>query len=679
MQDKKTHQFTNSLVNSASPYLLQHAHNPVNWYSWGEEALTKAKVENKLILISIGYSACHWCHVMEKESFENEHLANIMNQNFVCIKVDREERPDIDQIYMNAVQLMSGQGGWPLNCFALPDGRPIYGGTYFPPSNWERVLKTVADLYQNDKEKVLDYAQKLTNGIKMSDTVKINFSEKIDKKILLEAVEDWKQMTDDDWGGPNRAPKFPLPNNYLFLLRQAIFENDKALLEHVFLTLDKMAYGAIYDQIGGGFARYSVDIYWKIPHFEKMLYDNAQLLSLYSKAFTHSKNNLYKEIVFQTIDFIEREMSESFGAWYSALDADSEGEEGKFYVWKREELLTIFESIGRKDLFDFVSKYYNINEFGYWEEENYVLIRNQSDEDFCNQFKYKKEDLIANKKEVQEILLKERTKRIRPGLDNKVLTSWNALCAEGYIDSFLAFGEQKHLDRAEKNLNYLFENNIMKDGGIYHLYKNEKNAIIGFLEDYAFTISACLKMYQAKFDKKWLDKAVVLKDYAMSHFYDDTTGMFFFTSSKAETLIARKFEISDNVIPASNSVMANNLFEISKFTDDFSAEKLAIGMLKSVLKPLKDYASGYSNWAILFQKLEYPFKEIIATGEKSEEMILEIQKSQIFNAVFAATKNQENLPLFKNRCVEGKNLIYVCENKSCQFPFENLEDFFRNI
>jgi len=380
--DKKMpeqYKYTNNLINETSPYLLQHAHNPVNWYAWNKETLELAKKENKLIIISIGYSSCHWCHVMEHESFENEEVAKVMNENFISIKVDREERPDIDQVYMNAVQLMTGRGGWPLNCIALPDGRPIWGGTYFPKENWINALNQLADLYKNTPEKAIEYAEKLTEGVKNSELVhfKKTHTENTFSNLNL-AVQKWEATMDFDLGGRKGAIKFPMPNNYEFLLRYAVQAKDTKILDYVNTTLTNMAYGGIYDQVGGGFARYSTDKKWHIPHFEKMLYDNGQLVSLYSKAFQATKNELYKNTVYHTLNFIERELTSDEGAFYSSLDADSnntknELEEGAYYVWEKEELKTLLGSD-----FKLFSDYYNINNYGLWENNNYVLIRKSS-------------------------------------------------------------------------------------------------------------------------------------------------------------------------------------------------------------------------------------------------------------------------------------------------------------
>jgi uncharacterized protein YyaL (SSP411 family) len=423
------HKYTNDLIHETSPYLLQHAHNPVNWHAWNDETLELAKKENKLILISVGYAACHWCHVMEHESFENDSVAKIMNENFINIKIDREERPDIDQVYMTAVQLMTGSGGWPLNCVALPDGRPFWGGTYFPKDQWINTLTKIAELYKSNPEKVTEYAENLTKGVQESELVTFNTSKaEFSKENITTAVNIWKQNFDHDLGGINKAPKFPMPNNYSFLLRHAQQTKDTELNRYTLNTLDKMALGGIFDQVGGGFARYSTDKKWHIPHFEKMLYDNAQLVSLYSDAYLVTKNELYKETVIRTLKFVERELTNKEGAFYSSLDADStskEGhlEEGAFYVWSENELKALI----KKD-YELFAKYYNINEYGYWEKDTYNLIRKVDDITFSKENNIATEVLKNKVTQWQKTLLKERSKRNKPRLDDKTLLHGMLLC-----------------------------------------------------------------------------------------------------------------------------------------------------------------------------------------------------------------------------------------------------------
>lgn len=668
-------QHTNQLINETSPYLLQHAHNPVNWYPWGEEAWKKAKDENKLVLISIGYSACHWCHVMEHESFENDSTAKLMNEYFICIKVDREERPDIDQIYMSAVQLMTGSGGWPLNCFTLPDGRPIYGGTYFPTANWNQILVQLSTFYKNDPAKANEYATELTQGINKMELVKVN-EDPIDFKMkdLDAIVAAWKNQFDTVEGGPNRAPKFPLPNNYEFLLRYAVASGDNEVLKHVNLTLEKMAYGGIYDQIGGGFARYSTDTYWKVPHFEKMLYDNAQLVSLYSKAYQQSKNPLYKEIVYETLEFIQREMTSVQGGFYSAIDADSEGKEGKFYVWKLDELKEVLNELKAPKAFEIISEYFNINKTGYWEEENYILLRKKTPEEIAKKFSVSTGELNALIAEAKKLLLTARSKRIRPGLDDKILVSWNALMISGYCDAYKAFGDEQFLSAAKKNASLILRQMRTKDGGLFHSYKNGTAKINGYLEDYSFMIESLLSLYECTFDEIYLNEANSFAEYAFTHFYDETAGSFWFTSNLDPALIARKKEIQDNVIPASNSAMAKALFNLGIHFENKKFTDTASKMLHNIVKEMERYGSGYSNWAILMLNLTQDFREIVITGDSAHKKRKELQSYYLPNTLFAGSLKESELPLLLYRTAEPKTLIYVCENRVCKLPVEKVEE-----
>ena len=672
--DTTQHKYTNELIYETSPYLLQHAHNPVNWYPWNDEALAKAQKENKLLLISIGYSACHWCHVMEHECFEDEEVAKLMNENFICIKVDREERPDIDQIYMNAVQLMTGRGGWPLNCFALPTGEPFYGGTYFPKAQWMQLRNNIQKEYTIAPEKIIDYANKLTEGVKTSEMLPLVKDETPFSMDVLDAgVARLKKQIDYEEGGGNRAPKFPMPNNYQFLLQYYYHTKDEEVKHVVELTLDKMAFGGIYDQIGGGFARYSTDELWKAPHFEKMLYDNGQLVSLYSEAYQLTKKPLYKHIVYQTLEYIERKMTTENGAFYSALDADSEGEEGKFYVWSKEELK---EVLG--DDYPLIETYYNVSNTGKW-EGHYILLRKKSDEEIAKQFEISVSDLQVKINNLNKKLLEVRAKRIRPGLDDKTLTSWNALMLKGYVDAYNAFGEEKFIAAAEKNATFIASTQLRKDGGLNHNYKNGVSNLDGYLEDYALTIEAYIALYQATFDEKWLTYAKNLMDYAIEHFYDKESGFFFFTSNNAKGLIARKMELSDNVIPASNSSLAKGLFLLGELYYEKDYTQKAKQMLKNIEGQIPQYIAGYSNWAILMLQHVKPFYEIAITGKKSHEKRTEINSKYIPNKILMGSLKESNLPLLEMKYVNGKTMIYVCYNKACQKPTENVEEALQQL
>ncbi len=667
---------TNKLINETSPYLLQHAHNPVSWHAWNNEAWQKAKAENKLVLISVGYSACHWCHVMEHESFEDEEVANVMNENFICIKVDREERPDIDHIYMTAVQLMTQHGGWPLNCFALPDGKPVYGGTYFRKEQWINILTALADGFKAEPDKFYDYAEKLTDGIKKSEAPFRIESEQFNAGILHSAVKNMSARFDDIEGGMNYAPKFPMPNNYLLLLRygylSAKYGSDKSLankaLNHALLTLNKMAWGGIYDQIAGGFARYSTDMVWKAPHFEKMLYDNAQLVSTYCEAYQISKNETYKQVVTETLAFVQSELTSPEGFFYSALDADTEGEEGKYYVWSKEELEQILGSD-----YPLAENYYSVNHNGKW-ESHYILLRRKTDEEIKKQFCLSDYELSEKIKTIKEKLLNARAKRTKPGLDDKSLCSWNALMLKAYADAYYTFGNKNYLATAQRCAENILIKMRAADGGLFHSYKNGRETIAGFLEDYAFTIEALIALYKCDYNEAWLKQASLLADYCIKHFYNNTSKLFWFTSNNAEQLIMRHHEMNDNVIPASNSVMANVLFDLAKLQGNTLRENTARTMLLSVQMQIRDYLSGYSNWALLFLKYIYPHFELALVGNSVNELAAEFKKHYLPNAIFACSNSPSEMALVKNRFVDGKNLIYVCENNSCKMPVEKLED-----
>ena len=676
MHDQTEHKHTNALINETSPYLLQHAHNPVNWYPWGDEALNKAKAEDKLILVSIGYSACHWCHVMERESFEDSAVAKIMNDNFVCIKVDREERPDIDQIYMNAVQLITKQGGWPLNCFALPDGRPVYGGTYFQKSQWVNILESLAKDYDKDKEKFYEYAENLTEGIKNSDLLPLNSSPaQFSNDTLVEMVRKWKTSFDSKEGGPSRAPKFPIPNNYQFLLRYGVLNNDQDVLNHVKLTLDKMAYGGIYDQIGGGFARYSTDILWKAPHFEKMLYDNAQLMNLYAEAYQYYGDQLYKDIVYQTFDFLQREMTTKNGAFYSALDADSEGEEGKFYVWKEDEL----KSALSESEYNLTEVYYNIGKKALWEYSNNILLRDKTDEQVAKKLDVPVDQVQHAIKAINKKLLKVRTERIRPALDDKTLTSWNALMISGLTKAGQVFSEKKFLNAAIKNANFIVSEQTTKEGNLLHSYKNGISKLDGFLEDYCFVIEAYTDLYQATFEQIWLERAKDLLDISIENFYDTERGMFYFTSKNASGLIARKMELKDNVIPASNSSMAKSLNVLGHYFDKKAYLNMSETMLNNIQPYMSNYGSGYSNWGQLYLNQVFPYYEIAIVGDNAKEKLSELNRTYVANKLLIGSQKSSELPLLENKYVLGDTYIYVCVNKSCQLPVTEVSEAVKQL
>ena len=673
--DTSQHKFTNHLIHESSPYLLQHAHNPVNWYPWGKEALDKARNENKLIIVSIGYAACHWCHVMEHESFEDEEVAKFMNENFVAIKVDREERPDIDQVYMNAVQLLTGSGGWPLNCITLPDGRPIYGGTYFPKTQWIDMLMKVSEFVKQNPEKAEQQAKSLTEGVQSSELIFANTEKATFTIDELNSVFDiWKNNIDYTHGGHNRAPKFPLPVGYQFLLHYNYLTQNTDALKAVTTTLDKMADGGIYDQIGGGFSRYSTDAYWKVPHFEKMLYDNAQLVSLYSAAYQKTKEPKYQIIVAETLEFIQRELTSNEGGFYSSLDADSEGEEGKFYVWTETELQSM---LGKNA--DLIIDYYNVKEKGNWENGNNILHKSASDKKIANRNKITESELANRVLKAKKTILKERSKRIRPGLDDKILTSWNALMLKAYIDAYRVFDSKNYLNIALKNAEFINTKFKSTDSRLYRNYKNGKASINAFLDDYAFTIEAFISLYQAAFDEQWLMEARKLTDYTLAHFYDNSSGMFFYTSDKDPTLIARKMEVTDNVIPSSNSQMAKNLYVLGQYfyNDDYIQKSKT--MLNNVKQDALAGGAYYANWDILMAWFASEPYEVAIVGDDFEDKRKEFDTHYYPNVFLSGGKNEGSLSLLENKLNKGQTTIYVCQNKICQLPVTEVKEAMKQI
>ncbi len=665
-----SHPFTNELIHESSPYLLQHAHNPVNWYPWGDKALKKARDENKMIIISIGYAACHWCHVMEKETYEDTSVARIMNDHFISIKVDREERPDVDQVYMNAAQLITGSGGWPLNAFAMPDGKPFYAGTYFPKKDWKQMLNYFIDLYQKNRAALSEQAVKVTQGIHAIENVPFNKAAGAFTINNLDAnFKNIQPNIDYQKGGEKRAPKFPMPAVWEYLLYYHYLSKNEKALGAVTTTLNNMAMGGIYDHIGGGFARYSTDANWHVPHFEKMLYDNAQLVSLYAHAYQVTKDPLYKKVVYETLDFIEREMTSPEGAFYSSLDADSEGEEGKYYVWTKAE---IEKALGKEaELFN---DYYNVTIGGNWERGKNILFRNTLEEAIAAKYNVTKEQLKEKIEADKATLLSVRNRRVHPNLDDKILTAWNALMLKGYVDAYRAFGEERFLKAALKNAVFLSDKAISTNNEITRNYKNGKSSIAGFLDDYAFTISAFTDLYQATFDEKWLYKANELAAYTQTHFFDNTSGMFYYTHNQHSSLIARKMEIADNVIPSSNSEMAKNLFYLGHFFSNEAQIKTAQQMLLNVQKDVQQNIYFYPNWGILEAGFVSGLYEVAIVGKDDLPKRQMIDEYYLPNMLLLGSKEKATLELLENKLVEGQTTIYVCQDKVCKRPVTEVKD-----
>lgn len=648
----------NRLIHSASPYLLQHAHNPVDWFEWGTEALQKAKAEDKPILVSIGYSSCHWCHVMERESFENKDIAQIMNEFFICIKVDREERPDIDHIYMDAVQAMQQNGGWPLNVFLTPEQKPFFGGTYFPPRNWAQLLHQISKAFRERRAEIDESAEDLKNHLLTSDVTRFaQTPSKVSVENLEEMFNKLMARFDLTRGGLDKAPKFVMPSIWQWLLRYHVLSKNEKALQMVMLTLRQVACGGIYDQLAGGFARYSVDGDWFAPHFEKMLYDNAQLLSLYSEAYTVTQDPLFKQTVFETIDWLEREMTHPEGGFYSALDADSEGIEGKYYTWTETELDEILGADA-----SIIKQYYHSSESGNWEHGRSILYRNPES--------IQQPEPIELKTIKQKLLL-ARSRRIRPGLDDKVVTAWNAMTISGLIDSFRAFNQEHFLKLALDNIAFL-EAYLIENGKVYRTFKNKHSETEGFLEDYAYLIQAYTNLYQVTFNEGWLYKAGYWCEYAIKNFFDQHDNFFHFSSATAEQLIARKKEVFDNVIPASNSVMARNLQVLATLLDKPSWSVLAEKMITSISALIISEPAYMSNWGMAMLEYTQGFSEIVISGDQALAYVRQIQKNFLPFSVMAGTLSRSDLPLLNGRgAIAGRTIIYVCKNQVCKLPVEN--------
>lgn len=662
MNEHTTPTSTNRLANETSPYLQQHATNPVDWYPWGPEALNKAKEENKPILLSIGYSSCHWCHVMAHESFENDTIAAIMNEHFINIKLDREERPDIDQIYMDAVQTMGLRGGWPLNVFLTPDQKPFYGGTYFPPTQWAKLLRGIDDAYTNNYDKLYESATKFAENLQLSEAKKYGLGAN-PLSITKEEIDNaFTQMTgsfDSTWGGMQKAPKFPMPSIWQFLASYYFLSGSEQAKDHFLFTLDKMAEGGIYDQIGGGFARYSVDGEWHVPHFEKMLYDNGQLLSLYANGYKISGEKKYMEVMTGIAQWLQREMLDESGGFYSALDADSEGEEGKFYVWSMDEIKAL-----AGDDFSIIAEYYDVSRDGNWEGKN-VLRRLESDQDFVDELNLSQEDLERIVSRFNDKALQAREKRIRPGLDNKIISGWNGLVLTGLSEAYQASGDQLFLDLAKTNAAFI-RRELINENVLLRI-KGLKTK--GYMEDYAAVIKGFIDYYETVFDEKYLQLADTLTNVAMEEFYDEKEALFYFTSNKAEDLIARKKELFDNVIPSSNSIMANNLYRLGIMLDKPLYQRTAEEMILQVNPLIKQEPEYLSNWAITSIMMLKPTAEVLVVGPEASGLALDIQKSFLPNKVIMATESGSKLPLFEHKDTNnGKTTVFVCFDKTCKRP-----------
>jgi len=684
--------YTNRLINSTSPYLLQHAHNPVDWYPWGEEALARARAENKPILLSIGYSACHWCHVMEHESFENETTAALMNSSFICIKVDREERPDLDSIYMTAVQAMTGTGGWPLNVFLLPDGTPFYGGTYFPPDekaaryrmpSWNQVLESVAQAFANDRSSLELAGTELLGHVRRV-AEHIGDPGALQRNILDQAVLRIKHDFDSENGGFGGAPKFPQPMILDFLLRSYMHNRDTQTLEVLRVTLDKMARGGIYDQLGGGFHRYSVDDIWLVPHFEKMLYDNAQLARLYAEAYLALGDPFYRRISQETLDYVVREMRHPEGGFFSAQDADSEGEEGKFFVWSFSE---IRELLGGDSLI--FSQIYGVTLEGNFEGKNILNIQRPVSE-VARVMGMSTEQLEAIVDRARAKLFEAREKRAKPARDDKILTAWNGMMMRAFVVASQAFQRPDYLEVAIQNAEFLLRSLRRADGRLLRTWKDGRaNTILGYLEDYAHLIDGLLALYGATGEARWLQESIRLADDALLLFWDDETLLLYDTANDAESLVTRPRDISDNATPSGNSAFVSVLLRLAALSGRDLYRERAEQVLSSLAGSLAQFPLGFGRMLCALGDALSPSQEVVIVGERARpdtQALWEVynQRYRPHSVAVPLDPNdqvaQQLTPLLQGRSMlDGRATAYVCQNFACQLPVTTPEDFRRQL
>jgi uncharacterized protein len=672
---------TNHLIHETSPYLLQHAHNPVNWYPWSEEALQKAKAENKPILVSIGYAACHWCHVMERESFEDETIAGIMNKNFINIKIDREERPDLDHIYMDAVQAIAGSGGWPLNVFLTPERKPFYGGTYFPPSrafnhaSWQEVLLGIIQAFAERRHEIDAQAENLTEHLIQSNSFGLQKNsttgQLLSREKLDEAFQNSMKSADKEWGGFGRAPKFPQTFTIQFLLRYYYVTKNQEALNQSLLSLNKMIEGGIYDQVGGGFARYSTDTEWLAPHFEKMLYDNALLVSVLSEAYQLTGGLRYKEVIEETMDFICSELLDApHGAFYSALDADSEGEEGKFYVWTTEEVSRLMD-----DDADIFCKYFDITEKGNWEGKNILRVRIPIKK-FSEQNNISAENLEKIVNEGKKKLLQERSKRVRPLLDDKILLGWNALMNTACSKAFMATGNEKYKQLAIGNMQFVFDKFYdSKSKEFYHTWKNDLAKYPAFLDDYAFLIQALIQLQEITAEVFWLYKAKDLTQFVIDNFSEPETGFFYYTKRSQSDVILRKKEMYDGAIPSGNSVMAYNLYQLSIIFGKKEWKERSFNVTSSLGKIITQYPTSFGIWACLLQEFIAGTYEIAVVGNDFTRLQTELFSLYLPHRILMSsiTENQQ-FPLLAGKA-DKNTAIYLCKDFACQQPVDTIGRF----
>ncbi len=671
--------YTNRLIHEKSPYLLQHAHNPVDWYPWGEEAFSKAKRENKPILLSIGYSSCHWCHVMEKESFEDETIAQIMNEHFVNIKVDREERPDVDEMYMSAVQLMTGSGGWPMTLFLTPDLIPFHAGTYFPPEDrggmpgFKRVLKVVSEYYHSNLGEVEKIATHIKDAIQQMISISPH-EEEMDDKIFISAFDTLKKQFDPIYGGFGKAPKFPNSLAISFLLRYWKRTGSQEALSIVELTLEKMAEGGIYDHLGGGFHRYSVDERWLIPHFEKMLYDNALISRIYFEAYQATRKEKYRRVGEETLQYVLREMRSPEGGFYSTQDADSEGKEGKFYTWTRNEVKQV---LGREIGTPFCA-YYGVSQHGNFEQDSSVLHIDSTLEKVSQLYGISVEDLKKQLEEGRKKLFFHRERRVKPDRDEKVLTSWNGLMISSLVDGFKVTEKEDYLHAARDGAQFILQK-MKRDGDLLRVYFKGISQVKGYSEDYAFFIQALIDLYECTFDIRWLKEADYLNQKMIERFWDEKEGGFFFTGKGNGAPIARPKNPYDQALPSANSVAVFNLIRLGFLKGDESLKKMAERILRLFYPFFSKHPLSLPNWLSGLSFFLWP-EEIGLVGSKNDPRIKSILKmihlTYLPNKILSLRDPQESLegkwfPFLMEKVIEETPTLFVCKNSTCLPPIKD--------
>jgi uncharacterized protein YyaL (SSP411 family) len=649
----------NHLAGESSPYLLQHARNPVDWYPWGASALEKAHQENKLLLISIGYAACHWCHVMERESFSDPEVAGIMNRHFVSIKVDREERPDIDQLYMNAAYVTAGRGGWPLNVIAMPDQQPVFAGTYFPRDRFLELLRYFTGLFQRSPDMLRDASGEVMTELKRLMTAP-GFESDLGEgtSLLEEMVSVMEDQFDREEGGTRGSPKFPMPSSLTFLMEYSFVSGRVDIRDHVLTTLNKMASGGIYDQLGGGFSRYSTDARWRVPHFEKMLYDNAQLLSLYSDAYRMTGEPWILRIVGQTADFVHRELTSPKGLFWSSLDADSEGEEGTFYTWKSEEFDRIMAAGAT-----WAKGFFSVTEEGNWEEGKNILYHrgfplSRSDEDLLEK--------------ARRLLFEYRVHRVCPATDTKILTSWNALMITGYLDAYRGTGNRQYLQRAVTAALFFSAHLAGAQGSLHRSYTNGIAAIPGFLDDHTALLTAFLSLYEVTFEPGWLVTAEQLARLIQRHFSDTGSGLFRYAPDNGTVITQNLVETSDDVIPASNSMLAMALERLGRLTGTGEYRNLSLSMLRKMIPRIRQNPAYHANWCRVMMKFLYPGQEIFIVGPGFDPLHRELLRQYLPGTILSGGISDDFPEPLHHKNAAGRTLIYVCRGNMCQPPVETV-------